>query len=121
MANHDSRGRRPITARRGPGVYYTLAVLEATPNTTPKVTAKTKTELLTLLKADKRLTRDEIETLIVTLCAEKPWTARELAEILCRNPGYVRNAYLSRLVRAGRLQLNGAPNDPNVTYSAVSS
>ncbi len=105
--------------RRGPGVYYTLAELTATPNTTAKVTPKTQAELLTLLKTEKRLTRDEIAALIVALCTETPRTARELAEILHRNPDYVRNAYLSRLVRIGRLQLNGAPTDPNVTYQAL--
>jgi ATP-dependent DNA helicase RecG len=103
--------------RRGPGVYYTLAG-EAS-NTTPKVTTKTAAELLTLLEAGKRLARAEIEALIVTLCVESPRTARELAEILHRNPDYLRNAYLSRLVRTGRLKLKGAPTDPNVTYQAA--
>jgi hypothetical protein len=57
--------------------------------------------------------------LIVLLCAEGPRTARDLAEILHRNVDYVRNAYLSHLVRAGQLRLNGAPTDPRVTYSAA--
>lgn len=33
--------------------------------------------------------------------------------------GYVRNSYLSPLVREGRLQLTGAPNDPNVAYRSA--
>lgn len=106
--------------RRGPGVHYTLADITGASNTTSKVTPKTQAELLTLLKTEKRLTRDEVEGLIVALCMETPRTARELAEILHRNPDYVRNAYLSRLVRAGRLQTNSAPTDPNVAYQAVS-
>jgi len=55
----------------------------------------------------------------VLLCAERPHTARELAEILYRNVDYVRNAYLSPLVREGRPQLTGSPNDPNVAYRAA--
>ena len=57
--------------------------------------------------------------MILHLCAERPYTARELASTLHRNVDYVRNSYLSPLVRQGRLQLTGAPNDPNVAYRAA--
>jgi hypothetical protein len=49
---------------------------------------------------------------------ERPRTARDLAQILHRNVDYLRNAYLSLLVRQGRLELTGAPTDPNVAYRA---
>ncbi len=102
--------------RRGPGVYYTLAgEMEGTPQVTPQST----TELLRLSRARKRLSRDQVTSLLVTLCAERPRTARELAEIINRNVNYVRNSYLSPLVREGRLQLTGPPNDPNVAYRAA--
>jgi len=104
--------------RRGPGVYYTL-VEEETPQSTPQSTSKTRAELLRLLSEGKRLSRDETAALIVLLCNERPHTARELAKILYRNVNYVRNAYLSPLVRKGRLQLTGAPNDPNVAYRSA--
>lgn len=101
--------------RRGPGVYYMLVEGE-TPQGTPNSTPDTKAELLRLLKEGKRLSRDQVVTLVLLLCAERAHTARELAEILYRNVEYVRNAYLSPLVREGRLQLTGSPNDPNVAY-----
>ena len=104
--------------RRGPGVYY--ALIEAdTPHATSKVTPNTKAELLRLLRDNRRLSRQEVASLILLLCAERPYTARKLAERLSRNTDYVRNAYLSPLVQGGRLALSGAPNDPNVTYHTV--
>lgn len=69
----------------------------------------------------KRLSRQEVAALVLLLCAERPHTTRELAERLRRNVDYVRNAYLSPLVRQGRLERSGAPNDPNVAYRAASS
>jgi len=110
--------------RRGPGVYYTLAGEAAetppiTPKSTPKVTPKTKVELLRLLAEGKRLLRDDVIAAILFLCAERPHTARELASALHRNVDYVRNSYLSPLVRQGRLELTGPPNDPNVAYRAA--
>jgi len=104
--------------RRGPGVYYTLVEGEETPQITPKVTPDTVSQLLSLLREGKRLSRDQTITLIVSLCSERPHTARELAQVLNRNADYLRNAYLSPLVREGRLQLTGAPNAPNVAYRA---
>jgi ATP-dependent DNA helicase RecG len=106
--------------RRGPGVYYTLAK-EATSQPTSKSTSKTKAELLRFLSEKGRLSRDEMAMLVLSLCTERPRTAREVAEILGRNVDYVRNAYLAPLVREGRLVLTGAPNDPSVAYRAVSS
>ena len=104
--------------RRGPGVYYTLLEGEETPQITPQVTPDTASQLLRLLREGKRLSRDETITLIVSLCSARPHTARELAQVLNRNADYLRNAYLSPLVREGRLQLTGAHNDPNVAYRA---
>ena len=63
----------------------------------------------------------EMADLIVALCARRPQTARELAQRLHRNAKYLRDAYLSSLVREGRLQLTGAPNDPNVAYRAITN
>jgi ATP-dependent DNA helicase RecG len=106
--------------RRRPGVYYTLAEREA-PYVTTKVTPNIKEQLLILSGQGKRLSRDQVASLIVLLCIERPRTARELAGVLHRNADYVRNAYLTPLVREGRLQRTGAPNNPNVAYRAIDS
>jgi len=104
--------------RCGPGVYYTLVEEEETPQVTPKITPHTVPQLLSLLRQGKRLSKNETTALIVSLCTERPHTARELAQILNRNTDYLRNVYLSPLVQEGRLQLTGASNDPNVAYRA---
>jgi ATP-dependent DNA helicase RecG len=106
--------------RRGPGVYYTLAEgVTETPQVTPQVTPQITAELPRLLAEGKRLSRNEMADLLVALCTERPRTARELAQLLHRNTKYLRDTYLSPLVRQGRLQLTGAPNDPNVAYRAA--
>jgi ATP-dependent DNA helicase RecG len=114
--------------RRGPGVYYTLTEPErtaqdnaqATAQTTAQTTAQVATqELLRLLIQGKRLSQVQMDDLIVALCVEHPLKARELAQMMHRSARHLRDAYLSRLVREGRLQLNGSPHDPHVTYSAA--
>jgi len=111
--------------RRGPGVYYTLAETASTPQTTPQITyqsvAKTVQELLRVLAEGKRLPQAKMDDLLVGLCAEQPFKAHELSRIVRRNPRYLTDAYLSRLVTEGRLQRSGEPNDPNVTYKTVSN
>ncbi|MBL7062639.1 MAG: hypothetical protein ISS49_00340 [Anaerolineae bacterium] len=104
--------------RRGPGVHYTLVEERETPQVTPHTTPQGIEELPRLLAEGRRLSREEMADLIVALCAERPHTARELAQMLHRNAKYLRDAYLSPLVREGRPQLTGAPNDPNVAYRA---
>lgn len=108
--------------RRGPGVYYTLAETGATPQITPQITyqgtAPRVQELLRVLIEGKRLSQTEMDDLLVGLCAEQPFKARELGRVVRRSPRYLTEAYLSRLVQEGRLQRSGATNDPNVTYSA---
>jgi ATP-dependent DNA helicase RecG len=107
--------------RRGPGVYYTLSIIghAATSEVTPDITPDTKRELLRLLNEGERLSHDDTETLILLLCAEHPRPARELARALHRNVEYTRRAYLTPMVRAGRLEMTGSPNDPNVAYRPI--
>lgn len=110
--------------RRGPGVYYTLAggaaeTPQVTPETTLQVTPQGVAELPRLLAEGKRVSKHEMIELLVSLCAERPRTARELAQLLHRNMKYLRDTYLSPLVREGRLELTGSPNDPNVAYRAA--
>jgi len=106
--------------RRGPGIYYTLVRgVAETPQVTPQITPQVTAELPRLPPEGKRLSRDEVIELLVALCAERLRTARELAQLLHRNMKYLRDTYLSPLVREGRLQLTGLPNDPNVAYRAA--
>ncbi len=106
--------------RKGPGVYYTLAAdVTESPQTTPQITPQIEgrsVESGSLLASKPRISRDEMVRLLETLCAERPRTARELAALMSRNAAYLRERYLSPLVRAGRLELSGDPHDPNVTY-----
>ena len=104
-----SAGGRGYTLVREKGAAY---------HVTPHITPQVAEELPRLLAAGRRLSRDEMTDLIVALCAARPYTARELAQRLGRSAKYLRDAYLSSLVRQGRLQLTGAPNDPNVAYFA---
>ena len=106
--------------RRGPGIYYTLVGGAAeTPPATLQVTPQGMAELPRLLIEGKRLSHNEMADLLVSLCTEHPRTAREPAQLLHRNMKYLRDTYLSPLVRQGRLQLTGSPNDPNVAYRAT--
>jgi ATP-dependent DNA helicase RecG len=114
--------------RRGPGVYYTLTektTPQVTAQGTPQVTAQSVPQetqaLLALLTKGERLSQELMDNLIVTLCAEHPRRARDLAQVLRRSARHLRDTYLSRLVREGRLQLTGSPNDPNVAYAAGTS
>ena len=91
---------------------------QSTAQGTAQGTPQDKDRLSRLLVEGKRLPRAEMADLIVALCDERPQTARELAQRLHRSAKYLRDAYLSPLVREGRLQLTGAPNDPNVAYRA---
>jgi ATP-dependent DNA helicase RecG len=110
--------------RRGPGVYYTVAAgyegptPQVTAQVSPQVTAQSVAELLPKVVAGERLASDQMDTLIVALCAERPRRARELGEILQRSARHLRDVYLSRLVDEGRLELTGSPNDPTVAYRA---
>ena len=114
--------------RRGPGVYYTLAALsdgqslqvtaQITTQVSPQVTAQSVAELLPRIASGERLASDQMDALIVALCAERPLRARELGEILQRSARHLRDVYLSRLVDEDRLELTGSPNDPTVAYRA---
>ena len=108
--------------RKGPGVYYTLAAgiaesQQITPQIAPHIEVQ-PVESGLLVPPGKRLRPEELSRLVERLCAERPRTARELAALLQRNAVYLRERYLSPLVKAGRLELTGDPHDPNVAYQA---
>jgi ATP-dependent DNA helicase RecG len=123
--------------RRGPAVYYTLAITPDTPTAqvtpqttaqvtpqttaqvTPQTTAQGVADLLSRVARGERLTQDQMDGLIVTLCSERPLRARELGAMLHRSARHLRDVYLSRLVHEGRLELSGAPSDPNVAYQSI--
>ena len=49
---------------------------------------------------------------LIHLCAQRPFTARELAVLTGRNPAYLQQSYLYPLLREGRLRYRH-PEDPN--------
>ncbi len=113
-----------VAERGGRFTITGLTELERTHQTTAQTTTQTTAriatqELLGLLIKGKRLSQTQMDDLIVALCAEHPLKARELAQMMHRSARHLRDAYLSRLVREGRLQLSGSPNDPHVTYSTA--
>jgi ATP-dependent DNA helicase RecG len=63
----------------------------------------------------------EIQELVVALCALRDWPVNELSLVLRRNPEVVRQNYLRPLMRDGRLVMTRPeePNDPQQAYRAV--
>ncbi len=63
----------------------------------------------------------EIQHLVVELCALRAWAAEELSLVLRRNPEVVRQNYLRPLMREGRLVMTRPeePNDPQQSYKAA--
>lgn len=63
----------------------------------------------------------EIQELVVALCALRDWPVNELALVLRRNPEVVRQNYLRPLMRDGRLVMTRPeePNDPQQAYRTV--
>ena len=63
----------------------------------------------------------EIQGLVVELCALRAWRTDELSLVLRRNPEVVRQNYLRPLMREGRLLMTrpDEPNDPQQSYRAV--
>lgn len=63
----------------------------------------------------------EVQDLVVALCAQQDWAVEELSTLLRRNPEVVRQSYLRPLMREGRLAMTrpDEPNSPDQTYRAV--
>lgn len=59
-----------------------------------------------------------MEEVIVSLCAQQPLRLKDLAHLLDRTPDGVRNNYLSKMLRKGKLQLKypEQPNHPKQAY-----
>jgi ATP-dependent DNA helicase RecG len=65
----------------------------------------------------------EIQDIVVELCALRAWGAEELSLVLRRNPEVVRQNYLRPLMREGRITMTRPeePNDPQQAYRAVAA
>ena len=63
----------------------------------------------------------QVQELIVLLCAQRPFGAEELATLIGRNARYIRQNYLRPLLRAGRIQKTNPdkPNDPEQAYISI--
>ncbi len=63
----------------------------------------------------------EIQAIVVDLCALRAWSADELSLVLRRNPEVVRQNYLRPLMREGRIAMTRPeePNSPQQAYRAT--
>jgi ATP-dependent DNA helicase RecG len=76
-------------------------------------------ELATLVATLRgRVARDDLRAGIVRLCAWRPLSGGELAELLGRDRHYLRNKHLIPMVAGGVLALRypGQPNHPQQAY-----
>ena len=81
-------------------------------------------ELLSLAEPARRrakLPTAEMQTLVLHLCESRWLTARELADLLCRDAGNLQSRILTGLVKQGLLELRhpGVPNRPDQAYRSV--
>ena len=62
----------------------------------------------------------EVEEVIIALCRAGVLTGEQIARLINRNPERVRDVYLSKLVKQGRLKMRfpETPNSPNQAYAA---
>jgi len=69
-----------------------------------------------------RVARTVMSAGIITLCRRQTLTLEQLSKLLGRQPKNLRDAYLTKMVREGVLQLKypHAPNRPDQAYSAAS-
>ncbi len=68
-----------------------------------------------------RANTEELSNAIVQLCQWRDLSSSELAIILNRNQVYLRNNYLNRLIKLGKLEYvrSGSPSDPHQAYRAI--
>lgn len=69
----------------------------------------------------QKLSRQRMEEVILSLCRDHFMTLSVLAELVCRNPDALRQQYLSRMVRAGKMTLAfpTKPTHERQAYRAV--
>jgi hypothetical protein len=74
-----------------------------------------------LARKRKRLSPKVMEDIIVQLCVHRPLRLKELADMLERTPDGLRNNYLAKLLREGRLRLKypDQVNHPKQAYITV--
>ena len=73
-----------------------------------------------LLAVPGRVPKEQMETVILTLCQDRYVTLRVLANLLNRAEDYLRQGYLNPLAKEGRIKLAfpQKPNDPRQAYSS---
>lgn len=89
------------------------------PVTIEMVPTKLRTEIKHVALG-KRLTPELAQDLISALCAWKPLSAVEIADLMGKSPAYLSQAYLSVMVREGRLRylFEDQVNHPGQKYVA---
>lgn len=80
-------------------------------------------ELIAIAKPARenpRLSRSQMNQLIIELCSKRALTLNQIGALLDRNPAGIRDRYLSKLVKSGvlRLVFPAEPNHPNQAYTA---
>lgn len=79
-------------------------------------------ELISIAKPARdnpRLSRSQMNQLIIELCSKRALTLNQIGALLDRNPAGIRDRYLSKLVKSGvlRLVFPAEPNHPNQAYT----
>jgi len=89
----------------------------ASPLTDAMIDALRRSPLISKVASVRRSATSEVEDAVVHLCSVRPMTVEDLATILNRTKGTLRDAYLPRLIRDGRLiPTSDTPTDPRRAY-----
>lgn len=83
--------------------------MHASSITTERLSRTSKTDLpgslrLKIERLGKRVEVDEMEAIIIELCAWRPLSVPEMSAILNKTPNYLSNKYVYRMVKEGRLR-----------------
>jgi ATP-dependent DNA helicase RecG len=80
-------------------------------------------EIASPARTSKRTNPSVLRTIILNLCRDRYLTVRDLATLLKRQPGTLRDGYLTQLVESGQLELRypERPNHPDQSYRTRST
>ena len=72
-------------------------------------------------RAKERLAPEAMKALILAMCTERWLSAKEIAEVLNRDPQKIQTRFLTMLVRESLLELRhpGVPNRPDQAYRTL--
>lgn len=81
------------------------------------------TEIAAPVRSSRRAKPAVVQATILALCRGRYLTVRELANLLQRQPGTLRDSYLTSLLESGKLELRypERPNHPDQGYRTIAS